>query len=348
MAGIYGSDGSIKRAWSYSIVCVFVFIHVLFLGYLVGSRDLALGSDTHNYHNIFHGIVQGYYYSYEPGFYYFTKLFSFFKSSELYFFSIYVFITIFMLLSYRSVCGFSGKSRDLRILAFFSFFGFLFLSNWFFAATHNGLRQGMALSVLYFAAIMLLHSKYLVSIALFLAAAMFHKSVYLFFPFLGLLFVRDLRVHVFVVLLAAAFYYFGVSEMLILFASHYLGLSLYSDIKYYAESLGGNIWAGFDVLFVVYTLFWFFFPLALFRLGIMALTKEVREAQVIYSALSTYYFVYGFGGFSNRYAFFAWLFVPILQAVVFVNVGLNKAVLLFFSFLVFYFGFFYFLSWYFY
>jgi len=92
----------------------------------------------------------------------------------------------------------------------------------------------------------------------------------------------------------------------------FLSLSLYSDIADYAKE--SEMWVGFQANFFVYTVFW--------CLGFYFSQRYVKQEYIenyirlwkFYCVLMMAYFFFGFGAFSNRYAFIGWLFLPVIQA----------------------------------
>src|SRR5690606_113557 len=107
----------------------------------------------------------------------------------------------------------SDASERTNPLGFVLLIAFLLLSNWFFAATNNALRQGMSLVVLYAALGFLVNKKYFLSFILYALSVSFHYSTILMAPFL-VLFMRDINLKYYVVLffVLAIMYYLGWNE----------------------------------------------------------------------------------------------------------------------------------------
>ena len=107
--------------------------------------------------------------------------------------------------------------------------------------------------------------------------------------------------------------------------SSLFGSNLYADIKYYADNGAHTKWFGFDHAFVAYTIFWYVLIAFILRLGFFYKSKvnNIVFSLKVYSLLSIFYFVFGFGGFSNRWAFAAWLFVPVLQGTTIVSLNVS-------------------------
>ena len=106
------------------------------------------------------------------------------------------------------------------------------------------------------------------------------------------------------------------------FVSEFFGLGLYESIRFYSITVseaGAGRYEGFSISFFGYTILW---PLVFFFLASSTrLLSELEKSRwfvivKVYMILCFPYFVFGFGPFSNRYAFIAWLFVPVFQSCV--------------------------------
>ena len=116
-----------------------------------------------------------------------------------------------------------------------------------------------------------------------------------------------------------------INEKLINIFSNLAGLSLHDDISsygFYSE------WYGFNPYFTAYTALWFVlgYILLLFDKIHLYRVQSLEFSLKVYSVLGMYYFVFGFGGFSNRWGFAAWLFIPILQATIIMSSKLTEKV----------------------
>lgn len=281
---------------------------------LVGFRGDDVGADTLQYKNIIDSFFELGSSRHELGFVLllsFLGLFS--ERAEFIFFCIFIIIFLCML---KSFSNFLEEGCD-KSFSFFIFLGCLLLSDWFFVATTNGLRQGLSLAVLYLAASYWPKSR-MTACLLACMACLFHYATILivvFFPLILLGVTTLFVVFLFIMLLYAC----GINELLFKFLCDLFNVGIYDRI----ESYGGDSarWVGFQILFVAYTIFWgvfFYFS---------SLVREERGSRVTlacktYFILSMPLFVYGFGGYSNRYGFMAWLFLPICQALSLASAGM--------------------------
>ena len=98
-----------------------------------------------------------------------------------YFFTINALLNIFLLISAYRVSNF----YNLKIEAYLPiFFSILLLSSWYYTASFNGLRQGIALALLYIAILELfLFDRKYFFIIIYLSSCFFHYSNFLILPF---------------------------------------------------------------------------------------------------------------------------------------------------------------------
>ncbi len=292
-----------------SAIYIFALLFVLLvLSFLVGSRELSVGTDTQNYADFFISVRESFFSSrFEFLFKVLTISIRSFSDSLALYFSL-----VFLIFNYVYLAFFYSALDDVRKPQYLlTFFGLMCASSWYIVATTNGLRQGLSLPFLYFSLLYLANRKYFRSSLFLLVSFGFHKAVSLVFPFIFLLFFRVTPV--FIVFLVSAFlYFFGLTERLLSFISSVIPIDIYGYIiSYGAET---DKWVGFQLAFFVYTLFW----------GVVGyFVKEFLEKQWVlvysrafkfYCILMLPYFYFGFGAYSNRYAFIGWLFLPVLQA----------------------------------
>ena len=298
-----------------------------FLAVPIGFRLSDVGADSSAYQRHFQNssAVDGIYERFEPGFSILMQVFS--KSglsSQLFFACLALFVTLAYSSSFSKIYSgcFLGSKPKIGTWGFY--FSFLMLSSWYFAATTNGLRQGLSLAVLYLSVSELIYSKRRLRFLLYFGISVsFHYSTLLLLPFIWLLAVRY-RYLLTVWLLVALGYFLGVNEFFVKFFSEVTGLPLYEAVKFYAlekgkEDQGGGLYEGFIMKFFLYTLIW---PILL-NLVLVVKKKSNRNFSSagikylikIYLVCSLVYLFLGFGAFSNRYAFIAWFLVPIIQVI---------------------------------
>lgn len=310
----------------YNLYFLLPLLFILFLSIFIGFRSVDVGTDTRQYLMLYHSFIFPMHYGFssiEPGFMFFSGLFNFFKLSGGVFFSCIAFITTLAL--YLFFIKMSVPLSKMKLL-FFSmcFFVCVFFSSWYLTATTNALRQGMAISIIFYALSFLYDRKNYTFIFLALLSCCFHKTNFLLLPFILFLRIVPLRVVVLFFCFSSLFYVVGINEFLVKFFFNFSGFNLYDEIKNYASSWGGGApWVGFDIRFFAYNVFWFVFPFFLLFFKLITLTERMSFVIKIYCALSVFYFVFGFGAFSNRWAFPSWLFVPILQAFLISNLNWN-------------------------
>jgi len=313
---------------------IFIFLSIL-ISIFIGTRLPNVGSDTENYIRHFYqsSIANEIYNRFEIGFSLLMQLFSKTISSVEVFFSFVAFtITLTYMHTFRKIYSkcFFDEIPSMTVMTIF--FSLLLFSSWYITSTTNGLRQGLSLVFLYWAFVELFYnSKKFKFIILFIIAISFHYSALLTIPFLLLHYLR-FRLVFFIWVLTGLGYMTGANELGVKIISDTLNLPIYEYVKYYSlekgsENQGGGMYEGFIMSFFIYTLFWPVLLLIILKIKCrfkskLANTENIYTLLKIYFLLSLVYFIMGFGPFSNRYALFSWLLVPVMQIVI-INLSLN-------------------------
>jgi len=310
----------------YIISTLMLAMFFLALSFMVGVRDVSVGTDTANYIEYFIDAS-----GFEPLFKYLTYGVGLITGSvELYFMIVFLVFNFFYFYFYFCVSDKSDRSDGFFILV-----GLMLSSSWYIVATTNGLRQGLSLPILYLALLFFSKRKFILSGFFFVVSLGFHKSGVLALPFFFLIFLRP-RLVLFSFILCSFLYFSGVAEFLVRTVSGILSISLYDDIAGYAP--GSNNWVGFQANFFLYTVFW--------GVGFYILQRYVKDLYLesyitlwkFYCVLMMPYFFFGFGAYSNRYALIGWLFLPIIQAFFIISSKVNRKVKLMLGLMFFVFG----------
>ena len=158
----------------------------VFLSLIVGLRSYTVGSDTMSYVDIFRLISNGGTYEKDPGFNYVCKFLLLFSENPTFLFLVFALLTyslvIFRLWELRGKCSFT-----LSFLTFYSLF---------FFQSMNGVRQLVAVAIVFYATRFLFKRNYYLYVALvLLAATLFHLSAVLGFVLIGpeLFFWKELK-----------------------------------------------------------------------------------------------------------------------------------------------------------
>lgn len=158
------NDRNMDFALSVTICFLFSIIY--------GSRDINSGTDTSRYYQLYNNIMQESYSSTDLFFWAFTKAMRLLKSPEFY---IYTITLAQLILLFLAGVRLKIRNLSLYILSYVSFLpGFDLMT--------NGLRQGLALSVVVFA-LSFDHARVSRSMGIFFATQL-HKSAWIFLPFL--------------------------------------------------------------------------------------------------------------------------------------------------------------------
>lgn len=293
---------------------IFVFF-ILFVSVFVATRDVSVGIDTQNYLSNFRLIVDFNYVSelFEPGFQFLTYVISIFSTSSVfYLYAISVFLSISFLVC---VCLFYRRYSVEVLIPYHYFimvcFMMLYSSNFFLTANINGIRQGLSAPLIFIAYFFVLEKKFLLSAIFSLLAVSFHYSSVLFiFPFVLIFF--NVRFVIYFFVISSSMYFFGVFEFLVQKVSAFTGFPIYEMIKNYSST---GLYEGFNVGFFLYSIS----PLVVYC-GVRFYNQRLKSSTMledifkVYTSLIFPYFVFGFAGYANRYAFTAWLFMPLFYA----------------------------------
>jgi len=304
----------------------FIFLHIFIISIIFGYRDLDVGSDTRQYKSHFlRAMGDSYYDRFEPGFSLYLNLFAKLGFSVELFFVAHAFIVLSILyFTFSRILVYIENDRKKWILHFFFFSSFILFSSWVFVAITNGFRQGLAVSIVIYSFSFLVKETNWLKLFLTLALAVsFHYSVALILPFI-ILYKLPLRFLALIWFLLAIMYPLGVNEVIVKTISEFSGIQVYEKIAYYGQTSQDDVssaYYGFVPTFFLYTIFW---PLVVFfYIKHKGLSLKDTERLMLYSGflkfymiLSLPYFVFGFGPFSNRYAFLAWLIVPFFQYLI--------------------------------
>lgn len=304
------------------------FLFFVFISILVAFRPDSVGSDSAGYAGAFvsasleEGIAAP---RWEIGFRLFMEFVGVFTSSPtVFFFFVALLISTLLYFSYKAAS--IGRSFYDDIV----FVSLLLLSGWYITEMTNGIRQGIALSFLYWAVITQLRfANYTRFLLLFVVATSFHLSVIITLPFFMLIKVSVKKLSL-IWILVLVFYMLGLNERIIETITTVLNLEIYEQIRYYSvadpSQLGSARWVGLQWDQLAYTVFFGLIAMAVFFRKRHGDSDSEPHFFILktYLILSLVYFVFGFGPYSNRYAVMAWFFLPILQAAVISKLNFKK------------------------
>ncbi len=299
---------------------VFITVSFLFsflISYIVANREISVGIDTLNYLQNFDKISRcdcldfSYF---EPGFQFITYISSLiFDDSYYYFWLLSFAFNMLLFCFYYKVTFLNGGSKRNSLFLLSLFIIFLMSSNFYLTANVNAIRQGLAAPFVFFAALYFIRHNYLYFLLFSVVSLCFHYSSLIFLIFIILMSWPKRPVLLFFALSFS--YAFGFSEFVVKFFSQISGLPIYDLIKNYSDS---GLYEGFNVIFFAYTCIPFI--LAIFDklyYGKFFLSNKISELFQIYTGLAACYFVLGFAGYANRYAFDSWLFLTVYLAFYF-------------------------------
>jgi EpsG family len=299
----------IYRMVSLSVLALLIFISVL----VAARRESSLAIDTENYVQFFRSIVacQCVPQYFEPGFNYLSYSISWLShSSEVYLGVLALLIYIGHVLFHRYAWRMVGGGEACYFIGLlFSGFAILY-STFIFSSVVNGIRQGLAAPILYFSLAFLLERRYFASLVFGVIAVSLHLSSLLYLVFFPVIFLSGVWLLVFWIV-SSLVYALGLSDPLVGAFSNVFGVGLYDQVVSYSAE---EVYSGFNIAFFAYTwLPWLL--LAVFRLLRVCNYVEFAPLFRLYAALAMPYFYFGFSSYANRYAFSAWLFMPVIFGI---------------------------------
>ena len=282
------------------------FFTLVLISLFYGYRDLSIGYDSYVYAMNF-VYASDNYYSFEPFFDFITNLIRLFTDNYSIYFSLISFIIFFNFFYLKKLIYEGDNFLENQLIIFVSF---IISSTWILTIITNAIRQGIALSFLYLFLWLFINKRFFYSLIFLMLSLLSHDSMVLFFLVFGFLFIRKENFFFALIIIFSLFYPLGFNEILIKFVSNSLGIDLYDQIKNY--EIKADAWVGFQPNFYIYTIFWF--SLFLFVYKYIFNNKNYLNLLKVFSVLMLVYFIFGFGGYSNRYAFFVWAFLPVIQS----------------------------------
>lgn len=308
-------------------------IIILLTSILVAYRDYSIGTDTLMYASIY--LNNANFEGHEIGFRFLVKFFNLFTNEPTFFFGFVCFlITFFYFLVFKNLTYI--KSNNLIFLLLF--FSLIFISSWYFSNITNGLRQGISLSIIYYALLRyFIFKKYFYFFIFYLIGLMFHYTSIFILPFLVIYHFISFRIFLYLWGVLSLFFILGVNEIIFHNILSVMGYEkIYNLIKEYG--LPEYNYYGFHWNFFIYTIFFPIISLLIFYFSKNREKTLPEEILKIYFMLCLPYFILGFANYSNRYALIAWAFIPFLQLVIIKQLNLSKNILLLFSITLLFFG----------
>lgn len=304
---------------------------IIIISAIVAFRDYSIGADTLTY--VENYISNASFIGFEPLFRILIKFFNLITVDPTLFFGFVCFlITMFYYKTYEEL-EYNHKIYYTLIL-----FSLLLFSSWYISAVTNGLRQGIALVILYYSFVKyFLNKKYFIFIIFLLLSIFFHYSIIIVIPFLILYHLLSFNKLFILWFVIGVFYIFGINEIIFYNIMNIFGQNeIFLKIKNYAGS-ESVAYHGFNWNFFIYTIF---FPLI--SIIISYSRNNFKHLPIvlikIYMVLCLPYFIFGFANYSNRYAFIAWFLIPLIQLSIIKQFNFSRNSLQFISITLFCFG----------
>lgn len=302
-----------RKSLLVAIAVILTLLLYLLSGLLTATRPDAVGTDTQTYRDYFY-ISWRYSggFEFEPLFHHLIALVKIFNFSHEFLFFL-VFAIIVSTYHFVFFQFYEPRLRNMRgVSSLLVLGGLLFFSSWLLVSTTNGLRQGIAMPFVYISLHQFFLRRFFHGCVALLVATGFHYSALLLTPFIFLIFMPLTGLYL-LTLSLAALYAAGVNERIVKVISDFSGIGIYQKF----DDIGGPeaLYAGFQLDLFAYSIFWVIFYYILSLIFKHESGNKIRQAFRIYLVLLMPYFVFGYGGYSNRYALYAWFFLPIIHTV---------------------------------
>lgn len=321
-----------NRSYSQLNTALSIFV-LLMVSVAVAFRGASVGADAIRYMAKFEAIASGFYgATSDLGFIWFVKGLSLIGfSPQAIFATISLVVTSLFLYTFQQFLITKESTRKNPLIETIFFFSFLLVSSWFLNAITNGLRQSVMLLFSYAAMPSLLRRDFVTSFGLLSIGALFH-STGLFAILAALLLLTPARFLAYFWAVSAIFYLVSPGA-LAQWAEQYFGLPVYTAVAEYGVSEEMR-YVGFNGLFFTYTIIWpiLFTAVQWLKPALVLphMRSNLRACSLIFCAFCMPYFWLGFGAWSNRWAYMAWLFLPIYQGVFFAAISIKKDQFLFY------------------
>lgn len=308
-----------ERGYPFFLLLIFFLLTGMTMAVAVGLRPVAVGTDTIHYIERFQYFVDYRFnvvnYEWLVGS---LALFSAgFTDSPRLFFTLLAGVNILLIgFLAKQLARLPKMELSWQMLFLGLSMGF-FISPFFFAVMVNIIRCGPALLLVYLLYIGLIHRKNLWQIPLLIGLIFgFHSASLLMIVFAPAIFLR-MRYIVGLTMISCFLYLSGIGQWIIEAVSGLSGVDLYTKIIGYPDYADPTTWhirirwdfAIFSLAMGAGAQIWAWFLL------VEAEQKAFLSLTKIYWILTWPFFLFGFGAYSDRYIYPAWLFLSVLSGM---------------------------------
>lgn len=275
---------------------------------LYGLRTPENHSDSARYASYFLSLGEvGYNLAYEPLFFFLTKAVAELSDSVAVYFIVLILLyrLFYYWLATRCAIVF-GFDRN-KLLWFYGFLvGFQLLSNWHYVLSVDAIKQGLAIPFIIMALLAMQQHQRLYSLIFLLVATSLHFSTILLLPFL-LVVIMPLSLLRISFLVFSGLYITQLNSDLVLALQQFTSIPIYDRILAFAY--GSNKYYGFDLRFLLYSLF-----LCFLSEFVLYHNSKYRPVHKVVLVFAMFFFIFAFANFTNRYAFYLWSTGPLIMA----------------------------------
>ena len=300
-----------QRAFSnwLMVVCV------VCISLAIGARASHVGTDTENYVYFYDQVLvcQCAPAGFEPIFGFLARCTALISDSVNTFLVLVSFVQLCLMITAGKTLsrflGFHPRDYRVQILAI----AFALISPFFMAAQINIIRQGTAAFAIYLAAIAVIERRHWSALIWALLATGLHFSSVLYLALFPLIYLQfRYRAVIFVTLIFL--YASGLSQIIVKIVSDILGIPLYALVASYGEGADYRIGVRYD--FLLFSLAPLIIAIVVYAQSRLSIFKErVRTICELYALFLMPFLLLGWGGYSDRYAFSAWMLLPVVGAI---------------------------------
>ncbi|WP_174958940.1 EpsG family protein [Halopseudomonas pelagia] len=290
----------------------FLFLLIVLSSYLVGDRDVSVGTDTINYTNTFiSGAACKCIGDSELGFELFLyPMYVLGMGPTLIFFIISLTLYSLMYLSALKVAGvavsnFNNERAQLK--SAFLIFGLMVMVPFVIQLHVNAIRQGLSLLCLLLSFLYLLEDRKRLSVSLLILAIGFHYSTILILPFYVVFFYtriffgKSFYLAVFIFVILSILYLLGFSELVVKRLSEFFYIPVWEVVSSYASHAEYKRGVRYD-----FYAFSFVLVVPIFLYALKNVKARVYLVFVLISMIP--FLLLGWGAYSNRYVLNSWIY----------------------------------------
>lgn len=313
----YANRSNVSTNARHVLSMILILAACVFVDLVVGTRGINVGSDTREYAYAYHQFLGGPVETrYEPGFVLVTRLVSALGVDlQVYQCVLFGLLLVMAVLASRRYFDYLGGTRGHLTFLSASLM-FLLVSPMFVNASINAVRQGLASLPVFIALLAFQQRQWRAFFIYGAIGTCFHYSALVYLAFAPLL-LFNLKLVRIVAILGFIAYCSGLTMIVVRAALP----AVYSAVMDY--ELGSKYKSGVRIDFAVFSIFWYLLPFLASGLMRKPYNTRLKDSATVYLVMLLPFFMLGWGNFSNRYLFSAYLAISLMVAAMFFHSRLS-------------------------